>query len=228
MDLRDDGEKARVPLGRIAGRGGRDARPGLYSLRVRLVGCISLAAAIASILLAIPGVGFAIDDREAEYCTDHGGTVETRYPYWGTNLDQSQWVQLAGSIDLCVFADAGDGKVRIFVDTTTLAARRPSLAAAAYLAKVPLDNIPPGVNPVAVDCSQIVHGTSSWGTSLSGGGWVNLDDPDFTVVDLCVFPGGSAIDEWGITYYAGGVVRGADLAPLFRFDTQVVPWFFPQ
>src|SRR3954465_10905170 len=74
MDLRDDGEKARVPLGRIAGRGGRDARPGLYSLRVRLVGCISLAAAIASILLAIPGVGFAIDDREAEYCTEHGGT----------------------------------------------------------------------------------------------------------------------------------------------------------
>jgi hypothetical protein len=87
--------------------------------------------------------------------------------------------------------------------------------------------VPAGVNPAAVDCNQVVHGTSTWGTTISGGGWVNLDDPDFTVVDLCVFPDGSAIDEWGITYYAGNVVRGADLAPLLRFNEDVVPLLFP-
>jgi hypothetical protein len=192
-----------------------------------LLGRVGLVAAMAATLLAFPSVGFATDDRAAEYCTDHGGTVETRYPYWGTNLDQSQWVQLAGSIDLCMFADPDNDNVRIYVDTTTLAARRPSLAAAAYLAKVPLENVPPGVNPAAVDCDQIVQGSSSWGTSVSGGGWVNLDDPDFTVLDLCMFADGSAIDEWGITYYSGDIVRGADLAPLFRFDPQVVHQIFP-
>ena len=35
---------------------------------------------------------------------------------------------------------------------------------------------------------------------------------------MCVFPDGSMIDEWGITYYAGGVVRGADLALLFDYQ----------
>jgi hypothetical protein len=182
---------------------------------------------VAAALLTVSRVGYAADDRAAAYCTDNGGTVETRYPYWGTNLDQSQWVQLAGSIDLCMFADPADSKVRIYVDTTTLAARRPSMAAATYLAKVPLTNVPPGVNPAAIDCDQLVHGTSSWGTSMSGGGWVNLDDPEFTVVELCMFADRSAIDEWGITYYAGGIVRGADLAPMFRFDSRGVGQFFP-
>jgi hypothetical protein len=191
-------------------------------------GRIGLIAAIASTLLSVSSQGFAFADPAADYCTDNGGTLETRHPYWGTNLDQSQWIELAGSIDLCMFADPNDSNVRIYVDTTTLAATRPSLAASAYLAKIPLDNVPPGVNPAAVDCNDIVHGTSTWGTSISGGGWVNFDDPVFTVVNLCMFPDQSAIDEWGITYYAGGVVRGTDLAPLFRFDTQTVPQLFPK
>jgi hypothetical protein len=127
-----------------------------------------------------------------------------------------------------MFADPDNNLVRIYVDTTTLAAQRPTLAAAAYLAKVPVTGIAPGVNPAAADYDQLVQGTSTWGTSLSGGGWVNLDDPDFTVVNLCVFPDRSAIDEWGITYYSGGVVRGADLAPLFRFDADSVPKLFPK
>jgi putative hemolysin len=187
---------------------------------------LGLAAALATVLLVVGGSDTAMADRTGDYCTDNGGTVETRHPYWGTNLDQSEWVQLAGWIELCMFADAHNA--RIYVDTTTLAANRPTLAAAAYLAKVPLTDVPPGVNPAAVDCNAIVHGTSNFGTSLSGGGWVNLDDPVFTVVNLCVFPDGSAIDEWGITYYADDVVRGADLAPLFRFDTTVVPELFPE
>ena len=43
---------------------------------------------------------------------------------------------------------------------------------------------------------------------------------------MCVFPDGSAIDEWGIAYYASGVIRGVDLAPLFRSDVEDYPPIF--
>jgi putative hemolysin len=189
---------------------------------------ICLASVLSAALLLVPTAAGAAADLTADYCTDNGGTVETRHPYWGTNLAQSDWVRLEGWIELCRFVAPDDDDIRIYIDTSSLASLRPTLAAAAYLAQVPLDNVPPGVNPASADCDQIVQGTSSWGTSLSGGGWVNFDDPDFTVVNLCVFPDGSAIDEWGITYYSGGVVRGADLAPLFRFNVDVVRQLFPE
>jgi hypothetical protein len=35
-------------------------------------------------------------------------------------------------------------------------------------------------------------------------------------MNLCVFADMSAIDEFGIWYYAAGTVRGADLAPIMR------------
>jgi hypothetical protein len=34
----------------------------------------------------------------------------------------------------------------------------------------------------------------------------------------CFFADGSAIDEFGLFYAASGTVRGADLAPLFRYQ----------
>jgi hypothetical protein len=37
-------------------------------------------------------------------------------------------------------------------------------------------------------------------------------------MNMCFFADGSAIDEFGILYYADGTVRGADLAPLFRYQ----------
>ena len=40
----------------------------------------------------------------------------------------------------------------------------------------------------------------------------------FVVMDMCVFADGSAIDEFGIWYYANGTVRGADLAPILRYQ----------
>jgi hypothetical protein len=43
-------------------------------------------------------------------------------------------------------------------------------------------------------------------------------EPVFKVMNLCVFADGSAIDEFGIMYYAAGTVRGADLAPLSRYQ----------
>jgi hypothetical protein len=39
----------------------------------------------------------------------------------------------------------------------------------------------------------------------------------FIVMSLCLFADGSAIDEWGITYYSDGTVRGADLAAIMRY-----------
>jgi len=61
------------------------------------------------------------------------------------------------------------------------------------------------------------------GIGAAGGGWVNLDDPDDQVVAMCDFPDGSTIDEWGLAYYSGDVVRGADLAQLLRADTAAFP-----
>jgi hypothetical protein len=37
-------------------------------------------------------------------------------------------------------------------------------------------------------------------------------------MDLCVFPDGPAIDQFGIWYYANGDVRGADLATKFAYQ----------
>lgn len=163
-------------------------------------------------------------DAASAYCSDHGGTVEERQPFAGTNNDRSQWLELAGQMTMCRFVAKDES--RIYVDVDTLAAEQPSLAAAAYLAKVPVTSTG-GANPAAVGCSDL-GGTSSFGTqSASGGGWVNDDDPAFTVVDMCVFADGSAIDEWGITYYSNGTVRGVDLAPLFRFDASTASVLYP-
>jgi putative hemolysin len=176
---------------------------------------------------APPSTAASTDSDAAAYCTDSGGTVETRQPYLNTNLDQSQWVVLAGSIDLCRFeADDADGS-RIYIDILSLASTSPSLAAAAYLAKLPLPADTGGANPAAVNCAETVDTTSSWGTLTDGGGWVNLDDPVSTIVDLCVFADRSAIDQWGIAYYAGDITRGADLAPPFRFDISTAGTIFP-
>lgn len=188
----------------------------------------ALAAATALVVLAAcgsdDGTSSSGGAAAADVCTNAGGTIETRQAYWGTNLDQSSWVQLAGSIDLCRFE--ADDQSRIYIDATSLAADRPSLAAAAYLAKLPLPSTDGGANPAAVDCATTVGGTSTWGSGSNGGGWVNLDDSTFTVLDLCVFADGSAIDQWGIAYYSGGVVRGADLAPMFQFDASSASGLF--
>ena len=129
-------------------------------------------------------------------------------------------------MQLCRFESNDADASRLYIDIESLAADAPSLAAAAYLAKLPLPSTTGGANPAAVNCVDTVGGASSFGTSANGGGWVNLDDPVFTVVDLCVFADGSAIDQWAIAY-SGGITRGADLAPIFRFDTATSAAFFP-
>lgn len=44
---------------------------------------------------------------------------------------------------------------------------------------------------------------------------------------MCVFADGLAIDRWAVTRHAGGIVQGADLAPLFGWtDQDQLPSFF--
>lgn len=149
-----------------------------------------------------------------------------REAWYGTNDDPSTWVDLGRSIELCRFQADDEAQSRIYVDTWTLATPTPTLASVAYLAKVQNETDPAKGNSATQDCAAL-GGSAPFGTGAAGGGWVNLGDPIDQIVALCVFADGSAIDEWGITYYAGGVVRGADLAPLFGWtDQDPLPRFF--
>lgn len=174
-------------------------------------------------------------------CEEKGGQVQERRAAWGTNGDPATWTVLAGDIELCRFQTLGpDDDSRIYVDLRTLTTHGPTLASVAYLTKVqPAPpkkskkkhhrNAAPIVgmgNPAAARCTAL-GGSSSFGTTAGGGGWVNLEDPIDTTVAMCVFPDGSMIDEWGIAYYAAGVVRGADLALLLDYQpgTHLPPFF---
>lgn len=65
----------------------------------------------------------------------------------------------------------------------------PTLAALAYLSKVPMPSTTGGANPATGYCSRELGGSSTFGgISASGVGWVAKSDPDDVVVALCVFP----------------------------------------
>jgi hypothetical protein len=88
-----------------------------------------------------------------------------RVATWNTNADPSAWLQLAGRMTFCEFESGeGDSTTRIAVDLVTLYSEQPTLAAIAYLSK-----IPPALPEVP-------------------------------------------------SHYATGVVRGADLAPILRYQ----------
>jgi putative hemolysin len=190
-----------------------------------------LAAAVSSLgaptvlaQSAAPGGDGATASDAAAWCEAKGGDVQVRQAVFGTaSENQIGWIDLGRSIELCRFV-ADDGS-RVYVDTGTLASTTPTLASVAYLARVQNDLDPTQGNPASLNCDAL--GGSSLGGR--GGGWVALDDPDQPVLgELCMFPDGSAIDEWGILYYVGGEVRGADLAPLFAWqDQDPLPAFFP-
>lgn len=162
----------------------------------------------------------------ADYCTSVGGQVQERRATWDTNQDPSAWVDLGRSIELCRFQADDEAQSRIYVDLLTLWQEQPSLAAAAYLARVPMDADPSQGNPATVYCSQQLYGSAAFGSGAQGGGWVAPDDPDDPVVAMCVFADGSMIDEWGLAYMSDGTVRGADLSTLFRSAAQPYPPFF--
>ena len=154
-----------------------------------------------------------------EYCTDQGGVLVERLPTWNTNSDPSAWLIMGAPMTFCEFETTGDGS-RISVDLVTLYSENPTLAAIAYLSKVPVTLPPePSANPAEYNCRVGLEGSSDFGNSgASGGGWTNQAEPVFVVMNECVFADMSAIDEFGIFYYANGDVRGADLATRMRYQ----------
>lgn len=192
----------------------------------------ALAAATAVLLLSgcaatptAPTTSAAPEVSAADaYCVDKGGTIEMRQPTWGTNNPESEWVELGDPVKTCRFTSETDGNTTsIFVDPATLSSKKPTLAAIAYLAKKPLPDVAPA-NPAAQGCVDL-GGARNYGPGVDGGGMVLKGDP-LDVVAFCVFADGSFIDEWGIGYYSVDTVRGADLAPMFRFATSAAPKIF--
>jgi predicted secreted protein/putative hemolysin len=173
-----------------------------------------------------------MDAAAAKYCAEKGGTVTTRYPAYNTNAPQTQWLKLAGSRDFCTFlapADDSGFQSQISIALDTLYADMPTLAVLAYLEPVAL---PPftGANPSTLYCEKL-GGTDIWGgqNNAAGGGWVT-DAPEsktnFQIVGMCMFPDGSAIDAWGLTYKANGVVRGTDLSKVVKYQPTQLPNVF--
>lgn len=163
---------------------------------------------------AAGGQSATADGTEAaDYCTQSGGAVETRFPFYGTNAADP--LQLSGSLDVCTFT-AGDSS-RIMVALDTLYTDQPTLAALAYRAGTPIEGGgAPSANPSSLYCTQLGGTDSFGGISAAGGGWGLADGSD--IISLCVFPDLSVIDSWGITYHSDGTIRGADLTSLFRFE----------
>ena len=194
-------------------------------LRVARSRFVLSMAGLSILLASAPPAAASVTwdvDAAQDYCVSVGGQVQERQATWNTNSDPSQWVDLGRTMEVCRFKADDEAGSRIYVDLLTLWSESPSLAAAAYLAKVPMSDEPPAGNPASFYCADL-GGSSQWGSGAAGGGWVNLDDPDDQVVAMCVFPDGSTIDEWGLAYHSDDVIRGADLAPLFRADPSAFP-----
>jgi putative hemolysin len=180
-----------------------------------LAGCVAVTRSGATAAL---GAATQAGDPAAAYCTQNGGAVETRYPYFG--VGEANPLRLSGEREFCVFT--AEDESRIWIATDTLYADQPSLAVLAYQAKPPLEgNTSGGVNPSSVYCSQLGGTDLFGGVNAAGGGWA-LDgaaDP----IAMCVFPDLSIIDSWGLTYHSDGTIRGADLAGLLRYQPQSAP-----
>jgi putative hemolysin len=151
----------------------------------------------------------------ADYCVQKGGEVDTRAPFFNTNGDQKTWLRLSGNREFCKFTSKSDGS-RIHVLLSTLYTDKPTLAALAYYAQVPLTGSCTG-NPASCYCSQIGGTDLFGGINANGGGWVMKSDPVDTVLDACIFPDMSTIDSWGLTYHSAGIIRGKNLAKVLRY-----------
>ena len=154
------------------------------------------------------------EDQAAAYCSKNGGKVETRYPFYDASSQNP--LQMAGSLEVCTFTAQDQSRIIIALDT--LYTDKPTLAASAYLAKPAVEAVSPSSNPSSVYCSKLGGTDLFGGVSAAGGGWGQEDGSD--VISLCIFPDLSVIDSWGLTYHAGGVIRGADLVPLLRYHPE--------
>ena len=185
---------------------------------VRIFG-IALGFTITSFLVGCSPGNVATTETQngsaaAEYCTQKGGVVETRFPFYGTN--NTNPLRLAGSMQVCSFTSKTD-KSQIMVALDTLYTDQPTLAAIAYQSKTPLAPAKNGSNPSSTYCSQL-GGTDVYGgaSDASGGGWAKAGGSD--AISMCIFPDLSSIDSWGLTYHSNGTIRGTDLTGLFRYQ----------
>jgi putative hemolysin len=171
------------------------------------------------------------DPDAVAYCEEQGGQVILRTFAYNANADPDQWLLLGTPTHFCEFdaqpdttADPGS---HIAVDLDTFYSEEPTLAALAYLAQPSMGDIPPGVNPAPVYCSQLGGSSTPTGPdNITGGGWTNQEQPVFVVLAMCVFADGSMIDDWGVTYHTNGAIRGADLAPLLRYQPDTLPTIY--
>jgi len=156
----------------------------------------------------------AAESEKAAYCTQTGGVVEYRKPYYNTNSDPSQWLVLAGGEAFCQYTKVG-GTSRIHISLNSLNATEPSLAALAYYAKVQWNGQGNG-NPASFYCTQLGGSDSFGGVNPFGGGWVKFGAID-EVLEACIFPDNSTIDSWGLLYHSVNIIRGKDLAHVLKF-----------
>lgn len=162
----------------------------------------------------------------AVYCTEKGGTVVTREPILGANLDPADRIVLGGATQFCDFRGMAGDDSAISLSLETLYSEQPTLAALAYLTKPPTLKDATGGNPSTLYCIHL-GGAYNFGGNMAGGGWVATDAvADQNVANYCVFADGSMIDAWGLTYHAGGVIRGADLTPILRYQATEYPAVF--
>jgi putative hemolysin len=83
----------------------------------------------------------------------------------------------------------------------------------------------PSANQPSLYCTQLGGTDTFGGISAAGGGWALEEAED--VVAMCVFPDMSTIDSWGLTFRSDGVIRGADLTELLRYQPEEQERLFP-
>jgi putative hemolysin len=147
----------------------------------------------------------------AAYCAQTGGQVYVRTPEYDTN--DTQPLVLAGHAPFCQYTSSADGS-RIHILLTTLYSKKPSLAALAYILKPAIGSC--NGNPASCYCTLLGASDQFGGLSGAGGSWVNSKSEDQNL-EACMFPDGSSIDSWGLTYHSGGVTRGIDLTTVLRY-----------
>lgn len=179
-------------------------------------GTVSMAAQAFAPASApmFPGVTAATSDFDqaaGQYCLHTGGVVETRIAVYGTNGPNP--LTLAGVRQFCQYTSR-DGS-RIHLLTTTLYSQKPTLAALAYYAKVPLGGGCQG-NPASCYCTLLGGSDQFGGTTGAGGGWFLKGAIDETL-EACIFPDMSSIDSWGLAYHSANIIRGKNLAKVLRF-----------
>jgi putative hemolysin len=183
----------------------------------RIAAAATLALIVASFLL-LSGASVKAEANNAKapsslaaaYCTQQGGVVELREPWYGTNGGTP--LHLTGSQQFCTFT-ASDGS-RIYVDLRTLYSVDPSLAALAYYAEQPSGSC--GGNPASCYCTLLGGSDQFGGTTGAGGGWVKKGTVD-VVLEACIFPDMSTIDSWGLFYHSASIIRGIDLNGVLRY-----------